>query len=91
MTAVVIDGGDLGCTALLLRLNRELRGIPAGTAIAVVTTDPAAPIDLPAWCHLAGHTYRGRGTHTDGRPSHRTTVSAATRPVHPDRPWHASH
>lgn len=28
---MVIDGGDLGCTALLLRLNRELRALPPGT------------------------------------------------------------
>ncbi|WP_250563639.1 sulfurtransferase TusA family protein [Sphaerisporangium fuscum] len=26
---------------------------------ALIASDPAAPIDLPAWCHLTGHTYLG--------------------------------
>ncbi|GIE36298.1 hypothetical protein Ait01nite_093430 [Actinoplanes italicus] len=33
--------------------------MPAGTVIHLIATDPAAPLELPAWCHLTGHTCLG--------------------------------
>jgi hypothetical protein len=33
--------------------------VPAGAVIHLIATDPAAPLDLPACCHLTGHTYLG--------------------------------
>jgi len=27
--------------------------------IHLIARDPAAPLDLAAWCHLTGHTYLG--------------------------------
>jgi tRNA 2-thiouridine synthesizing protein A len=58
----------------------------------VRTTDPAASLDLPAWCHLTGHTYLG--------PIRAGTAEAATTPptyalkltnravaTDPDQPW----
>ncbi len=59
----VVDGGELGCGELLLSLVRGIAGLPAGTEVRVVASDPAAPIDIPVWCHLTGHGYRGRSTH----------------------------
>jgi tRNA 2-thiouridine synthesizing protein A len=56
---VVIDGGDRACVSLLLELRARIDGLPGGTIIHLVASDPAAPIDLPAWCHLTGHTYLG--------------------------------
>jgi tRNA 2-thiouridine synthesizing protein A len=44
---------------LLLELRARLTDLPAGTVIHLIASDPAAPIDLPAWCHLTGHTYLG--------------------------------
>jgi tRNA 2-thiouridine synthesizing protein A len=58
-TPVVIDGGDRACVALLLELRARISGLPAGTVIHLIASDPAAPIDLPAWCHLTGHAYLG--------------------------------
>jgi tRNA 2-thiouridine synthesizing protein A len=86
MSPVVIDGGNLGCAALLLRLNHELRALPGGTEVRVITTDPAAPIDLPAWCHLTGHACGGPAP-AGGRPGYLITVSAAARPIRADQPW----
>lgn len=81
---VWVDGGDLGCGELLVLLFRRVRDEPAGTVVAVTTSDAAARIDLPAWCHLTGHHYLG--------PSGGDTylVRLADRPgsVRPDRPWH---
>lgn len=59
MRPVVIDGGDRRCVLLLLELRRLIATVPAGTVVHLIATDPAAPLDLPAWCHLTGHTYLG--------------------------------
>jgi tRNA 2-thiouridine synthesizing protein A len=66
---VVIDGGDRACVRLLLELRARISGLPGGTVIHLIASDPAAPIDLPAWCHLTGHAYLG-------------PVPAATRPTY---------
>ena len=50
------DAGDLGCGDLVLELRTQLRALPAGAVLHVIAHDPAAPVDLPAWCGLTGHT-----------------------------------
>jgi tRNA 2-thiouridine synthesizing protein A len=67
---VVIDGGDRSCVRLLLELRARILGPPAGTVIHLIASDPAAPIDLPAWCHLTGHTYLGPIPAATRRPTH---------------------
>jgi len=52
----VHDAGDLGCGDLVLELKFTLADMPPGSVLEVRATDPAAPIDLPAWCGLVGHT-----------------------------------
>ena len=56
---VVIDGGDRACATLILELRARISALPAGTVIHLIASDPAAPIDLPAWCHPTGHDYLG--------------------------------
>ncbi|MFI7311025.1 sulfurtransferase TusA family protein [Streptomyces hygroscopicus] len=56
---LTVDGTGLLCVTVLLRLRNRIDGAPPGTVVHVVATDPAAPLDLPAWCHLTGHTYLG--------------------------------
>jgi tRNA 2-thiouridine synthesizing protein A len=56
---VVINGGDRACVQLLLELRARISGLPGGTVIHLIASDPAAPVDLPAWCHLTGHGYLG--------------------------------
>ena len=85
---VVIDGGDRACIRLLLELRERIAGMPAGTLIHLIATDPAAPIDLPAWCHLTGHTYLGSIPPVDGAPAYALRVTADARPTSPDAPWH---
>lgn len=88
MSVLVVDGGDRACGELLLALHARLRDAPAGARVRLVATDPAAPLDVPAWCHLTGHVYGGAGRHTDGRPCYSLTVSAGARRPRPGRPWH---
>lgn len=52
------DAGDLGCGDLVLELRLRLRDLPPRALLHVTARDPAAPIDLPAWCGLCGHTLR---------------------------------
>jgi tRNA 2-thiouridine synthesizing protein A len=48
------DAGDLGCGPLVLELRKRLRQMP-GRVLRVRALDPAAPIDLPAWCRLTAN------------------------------------
>jgi tRNA 2-thiouridine synthesizing protein A len=85
---VVLDGGDRGCVRLLLELRALVGTVRAGTVIHLFTTDPAAPLDLPAWCHLTGHNYLGRLPGTPGAPAYRIQVTGDRAiPTEPDHPW----
>jgi tRNA 2-thiouridine synthesizing protein A len=44
---LVIHGGDRACVQLLLELRARIGGLPGGTEIHLIASDPAAPIDLP--------------------------------------------
>ncbi len=83
----LVDGGDRACGELLLVLAAQARTLPPGAVIRLVATDPAAAIDLPAWCHLTGHGFLGRGVHDDGRPSYDLSTSSTPRDTHPHQPW----
>jgi tRNA 2-thiouridine synthesizing protein A len=86
---LVVDGGDKLCVQLLIELRAHVVAAGAGAVIHLIATDPAAPIDLPAWCHLTGHTYLGpvRGTE---RPTYALRVADAAATTEPTRPWHAA-
>jgi len=84
----VLDGGDLGCVRLRLHLRTLIRTVQPGTVIHLLTTDPAAPLDLPAWCHLTGHVYLGPMPGATAAPAYgiRTTAQQATS-IDTDHPW----
>jgi tRNA 2-thiouridine synthesizing protein A len=85
---VVIDGGDKACVRLLLELRAHLNDLPAGTVVHLIATDPAAPFDLPAWCHLTGHTYLGPIVGGPGPPAYGLRVTGHPAPTRTDAPWH---
>ncbi len=76
------------CVRLLIKLRGVVAGLEPGTVVHVLTTDPAAPIDLPSWCHLTGHDYLGLVTETERHAVHALRVAADARATRPDRPWH---
>ncbi len=51
----VLDGGDQACGELILTLKRAVETLGAGEILKLLTRDPGAPADLPAWCRLTGH------------------------------------
>ncbi|XRQ14028.1 sulfurtransferase TusA family protein [Actinomadura welshii] len=83
---VVIDGGDRSCVRLLLELRGRIADMAPGTVVHLIARDPAAPIDLPAWCHLTGHAYLGP---LDGAasPTYALRVAADARPTAAESPW----
>ncbi|MFF2809132.1 sulfurtransferase TusA family protein [Streptomyces sp. NPDC058000] len=84
---ITVDGTGLLCATLLFRLRKEIDGAEPGTVVHVIATDPAAPLDLPAWCHMTGHHYLGPVP--DGaRSVHALRLSAQARPTRADAPWH---
>ncbi|KRV48337.1 redox protein, regulator of disulfide bond formation [Wenjunlia vitaminophila] len=84
---LVVDGTGLHCVALLLRLRSEIDCAGPGTVVHVVTTDPAAPLDLPAWCHMTGHHYRGPVPGAQ-QSVHALVLAADALPTRADAPWH---
>lgn len=82
----VLDARGLRCVQVLLRLRRVVEALAPGAIVQVVTDDPAAPLDLPAWCHLTGHDYLGPHGSVLG-PAYRIKTSTDARQVDDRRPW----
>ncbi|MFF3290299.1 sulfurtransferase TusA family protein [Streptomyces sp. NPDC003023] len=86
---LTVDGTGLLCVTLLLRLRKEIEGAPPGTVVHIVATDPAAPLDLPAWCHMTGHHYLGVVRDTVDASVHALRTAADARATRAGAPWHA--
>lgn len=63
--AVTVDNRGMLCAQGILRLMRALVPLPPGQLVRVLSTDPAAEEDYPAWCRNTGHTFL-RHEHRDG-------------------------
>jgi TusA-related sulfurtransferase len=50
----------------VIELARAAAAAPAGSEIEVLSDDPAARHDVPAWCRLRGHDYLGERALEDG-------------------------
>jgi tRNA 2-thiouridine synthesizing protein A len=50
------EAGELGCGQLVFELRRQLEDVDPGDTLEVITHEPGAPVDLPAWCRMTGHT-----------------------------------
>jgi TusA-related sulfurtransferase len=63
-----LDCRGLRCPLPVIRLANHLPDLPVGATIAVVTDDPAARPDIPAWCRMRGQEYAGEDRANDGVP-----------------------
>jgi tRNA 2-thiouridine synthesizing protein A len=50
------DAGQIGCGQLVVELHRRMKSMNPGDILEVTAHDPGAPVDLPAWCRMTGHT-----------------------------------
>lgn len=46
------DAGDLACGDLVLELLKKMKALPPGAVLKLTATDPAARIDIGAWCRV---------------------------------------
>jgi TusA-related sulfurtransferase len=51
-----LDARGLLCPLPVIRVQDRIRGLPAGTVVEVLATDPGTLHDVPAWCRVHGHT-----------------------------------
>ena len=63
-----LDCRGMLCPAPVIALGRHLADVPVGGTLAVVATDVAARVDVPAWCRMRGQEYAGEDTAEEGWP-----------------------
>jgi tRNA 2-thiouridine synthesizing protein A len=66
--ALELDCRDLPCPMPVIELARHLADIEVGELLAVVAHDPAAAVDVPAWCRMKQQEYVGVDAADDGAP-----------------------
>ncbi|MEU7869807.1 sulfurtransferase TusA family protein [Dactylosporangium sp. NPDC049140] len=55
--SLVIDARGKRCPLPVIMLAKLAAQQEPGTEIAVLADDPAAAIDIPAWCRMKGHSF----------------------------------
>jgi tRNA 2-thiouridine synthesizing protein A len=58
----VVDCVGQRCPLPVIALARRLTEVPVGAVVRVLSDDPAAAVDVPAWCRLRGQEYVGEST-----------------------------
>ena len=57
--AVVLDCRGRPCPVPVIELAKALPGVAVGEVVQVLSDDPAARLDFPAWCRMRGQDYLG--------------------------------
>ncbi len=57
--ALVVDCLGRPCPVPVIELARAVLTVEPGTVVAVLSDDPAARLDVPAWCRMRGQDYLG--------------------------------
>ena len=52
---ILWDTGDIGCGYLAMELANALAALSEGQVVIVVNRGSGAPVDIPAWCRVTGH------------------------------------
>ena len=66
-SSVVIDCVGRPCPVPVIELARALPDVAVGEVVTVLADDPAAALDLPAFCRMRGHRFVGAAPLPDGR------------------------
>jgi TusA-related sulfurtransferase len=66
--ALELDCRDVPCPMPVIELARHLADVAVGELLAVVARDPAAAVDVAAWCRMKGQDYVGADAADDGAP-----------------------
>lgn len=65
----LVDARGLRCPLPVIRLAAAAKGLPAGAELTVLSTDPAARLDVPAWCRMRGHEHVATVEHRADEPA----------------------
>ncbi|MEU2614166.1 sulfurtransferase TusA family protein [Micromonospora sp. NPDC007271] len=65
----VLDCRGQRCPLPVINLARRLPELAVGAVVRVLADDPAAAVDIPAWCRMRGQEFVGAAT-TDGAPGY---------------------
>jgi tRNA 2-thiouridine synthesizing protein A len=57
--AETLDCRGQRCPLPVIALARRLPDLPVGAVLRVLADDPAAAVDIPAWCRMRGQEYVG--------------------------------
>ncbi len=63
----VVDNRGMLCAQGILRLMRTMLTVPPAGIVKVLSTDPAAEHDYPAWCRNTGQQFLGHRREPDAR------------------------
>lgn len=63
-----LDCRGMLCPMPIIELAQHLKDVQVGATIAVVATDVAARVDVPAWCRMREQEYVGADVAADGTP-----------------------
>lgn len=58
--ADTIDAIGLLCPLPVLKARKRLKSLQGGDVVELLTTDPAAVVDVPHFCNEAGHALLGQ-------------------------------
>lgn len=75
---VELDARGLLCPMPVIKLAREAQEARPGTMVRLQADDPAARVDVPAWCRMRGHELVSRADDTDSSTS---TFEVRVRPT----------
>lgn len=53
------DGGDETCGRVIVNLHLYIRNQRPGLRILVISRDPGAPVEIPAWCRMTSNELSG--------------------------------
>lgn len=79
MSSELIDARGLLCPMPIVRLARVAKTSGVGSELVLLSDDPAAATDVPAWCRLRGQEFISATTWDgSGGPAMAFTVRIAT-------------
>ena len=70
MTRVEEDCRGVACPRPVIELAKAVAGVEVGEVVALVADDPAAEVDVSAWCRMRGQEYVGSESAPDGVPTY---------------------
>lgn len=79
-----VEARGVLCPVPIIRLARAASSLPPGSLVALLTDDPAAEYDVPAWCRLRGHELVTTEPVATGAPVQPTAGSSGAEPDTPN-------